>query len=70
MTVYIDTGILANLYCAEVNSPDAVALIVSQTPPLALTAWQELEVVTAWRLKLFRREINAGPLQMALDLAG
>lgn len=65
-SAYIDTGLLVKLYTAEINSPQAVA-IVSQFPaPLPLTAWQELELRTALRCRAFRGEITGIMLRAAM----
>ena|SRR5215211_8417213 len=64
---YVDTGILVKLYSAEVNSAEAVALVARYAPPLPLTIWQELELRTALRVRLFRKEITCSALDDALE---
>ncbi len=56
MTAYADSGVIAKLYVPEPNSPEAVRLVSSYAPPLALTHLQALEVRNALRLKVFRGE--------------
>jgi len=65
---YVDSGILVKAYCLELNSPDAIALILAERPPLPLTYLQETEVRHALRLKVFRREMTLPALRGALAL--
>ena len=46
--------------------PMPSAFFSADTAPYALTHWQEIEVCTALRLKLFRREITADELFASL----
>src|SRR5438477_8480658 len=64
--VYFDSAIVAKLYTAESNSAQAAALVSGYGAPYCLTAWQELEVRNALRLKVFRREITVEQLQESL----
>ena len=64
--VYVDSGVLVKLYCAEPDSPRAAALVQQHPPPLPVTDWQQLEVRNALRLKAFRSELTAGQLAQAL----
>lgn len=66
MMAYFDSGVLVKLYLHETNSADATALVQSCPTPSPLTSWQELEVRTAVRLKVFRGEITAADLHTAL----
>lgn len=63
---YFDTGVLAKLYCVESNSHQAVTLVGKHRPPLPFTHWQEIEIRTAMRLKLFRKEMTAAELKAGL----
>ncbi len=65
---YFDTGVLAKAYVAEVNSPSALALLASEPYPLPFTHFQEVEIRTAIRLKLFRREITVTNVAASLAL--
>jgi hypothetical protein len=67
LNAYFDTGILVKLYCAEVNTPEAVKLVELFSPPIAFTHWHEIELKNALRLKLFRKEMTAGELEKGLD---
>jgi predicted nucleic acid-binding protein len=66
MNAYFDSAVIAKLYVQESNSADAVRLVSADAAPYALTHWQEIEVRTALRLKLFRREITAEELHASL----
>ncbi len=63
---YVDTSLLVKLYTAEANSAHAEALVRALPPPLPLTVWQELELRTALRCRLFRQEIRPAELTAAL----
>ena len=64
--VYFDTGVLAKLYCTEPDSAQAVELVQRYAPPFPFTHWQELEIKTAFRLKVFRREMSVRELRNGL----
>jgi hypothetical protein len=66
MNANFDSAVIAKLYVQESNSADAVRLVSADTAPYSLTHWQEIEVRTALRLKLFRREITADELHASL----
>ena len=66
MNAYFDSAVIAKLYVQESNSADAIRLVSADNAPFALTHWQEIEVRTALRLKLFRREITADELRSSL----
>ncbi|MEW6304720.1 MAG: type II toxin-antitoxin system VapC family toxin [Verrucomicrobiota bacterium] len=67
MTTYIDTAILAKLYCPETDSDKATALVQNWDPPFIFTHLHELELRTALRLKAFRKEITLEVLAEALE---
>lgn len=67
MTAYADSGVIAKLYVPEPNSPEAVRLVSSYPPPLALTHLQALEVRNALRLKVFRGEMTRAQLRRTLS---
>lgn len=58
MNAYFDTAIILKLYVKEATSPDAIRLVSNCPSPYLLTPWQEIEVRTASRLKVFRKEIT------------
>jgi hypothetical protein len=65
---YIDSGVLVRAYGKELNSPEAISLILSQPPPLPLTHLQEAEIRNALRLKVFRCEMSTAALAAALAI--
>ena len=65
---YFDSGVLVKNYCHELNSADAISLILAEQPPLPLVHLQEAEVRNALRLKLYRRELTTATLKGALAL--
>lgn len=66
-SVYVDTGIVAKLYCLEATSPEASRLVARYRAPLPYTQFHELELRNALRLKAFRGEISAPELSIALQ---
>ena len=68
MTAYFDTGVLLKNYCNEPNSPEAIALILAEPAPLPLTHFQEAELRNTFRLKVFRKEVTAPLMTIAIDL--
>ncbi|HXI73355.1 MAG TPA: type II toxin-antitoxin system VapC family toxin [Verrucomicrobiae bacterium] len=67
MNAYFGSAVITKLYVQESNSAEAARLVSAGTAPYALTHWQEIEVRTALRLKLFRREITADELHASLS---
>ena len=67
-TTYVDSGVLVKIYAVESDSSRAASLIASRVAPMVLCQWQSLEVRTALRVKLFRREISPAQLRDALAL--
>ncbi len=65
---YFDSGILVKNYCRELTSPEAIALILVEPPPLPLLHLQEAEIRNALRLKLFRGELTIAALKKSLSL--
>lgn len=64
--VYFDTGLLAKLYCAEVESPRAVEIVRRFSPPYPITHWHDIEITNAMRLKVFRKEMTEKELDDGL----
>lgn len=67
MPPYVDTGVLVKLHIAEPDSSRAVELVRTAQVPFPFTQWQELELRNAIRLKVFRREITAAELALAME---
>ena len=57
MTVYPDTSFLVSLYVTDVHTGKASALMAKSELPLMLTPFQELELVNALYLRVFRGQI-------------
>ena len=68
MKTYFDTGILVKVYIQEQNSAQAIMLLSSVLPPIPFTHLHTLELLTAIRLKRFRREITPSEERTAIDL--
>lgn len=66
MNAYFDTAIIIKLYVREANSSDVVRLVSDFPVPYLLMPWQNIEVLTAIRLKAFRKEINLEEMQASL----
>ena len=56
---YADTSLLASLYLADANTPQAIDRVSAYAHPLLLTSWQRFELENAIQLRLFRREITS-----------
>lgn len=65
--IYLDTSAFLKLYILEKGSTDVQTLVTSQDDPLPLWELQHHELVNAFRLKVFWREITAN---QADDLVG
>ena len=59
MRAYFDTSFITKWYLPEADSAQALRIRSRFAPPAALTHLHRLELVTAWQLKIFRREIPA-----------
>jgi predicted nucleic acid-binding protein len=75
MTRYYDTSIILKLYTVEPESAAVRRFVTRHREPLYLNALHRSEVVSAFRLKVFRGECEAGAAAAALadfedDLAG
>ncbi|MDR3773241.1 MAG: type II toxin-antitoxin system VapC family toxin [Terracidiphilus sp.] len=55
--IYLDASIVFSLYCADRNSVYATSLIAAARAPLILSSLCEFEVVNAFSLCIFRKEI-------------
>lgn len=56
--IYLDTSLLVSLYCLDANSAAAAGALQPAKDPLLVTALCELEVVNAFGLRVFRKEIS------------
>jgi predicted nucleic acid-binding protein len=57
VTAYFDTSVVTKWYLPEPDSADALRIRARFAPPAVLTHLHRVELVTAWHLKVFRREI-------------
>lgn len=55
--IYLDASIVFSLYCADRNSVYATSLIAAARAPLILSSLCEFEVVNAFSICIFRKEI-------------
>ncbi|MGC9453173.1 MAG: type II toxin-antitoxin system VapC family toxin [Oceanipulchritudo sp.] len=58
MTRYYDTGVLLKLYTVEPESPAVRRFVVRKKDPVYLTSLHRSEIVSAFRLKVFRGECD------------
>ncbi len=65
MTAYFDTSVITKWYLPEPDSAQALRVRARFAPPVVLTHLHRVELVTAWHLKVFRREISLGIVEQA-----
>lgn len=58
MKAYFDTSIITKWYLPEPDSTAALRIRARFSPPAMLTHLHRLELLTAWELKAFRRELS------------
>lgn len=67
MLVYLDTSLVVSVYTIDANSSAAVhALSLCDEPPVLSTLCQ-LEVINAFSLQVFRKDVTTKRSQFALD---
>ena len=66
MKVYVDASFLVSLYCPDANSAAAAQAVKSSTGERFVTVLGELEVLNAFGLRVFRREVTAAQAQSSL----
>jgi len=64
--LYLDTGAMAKLYLLEPGSEHTARLLAAYRPPFPFSHWQEIEIRTALRLKVFRGEMSGRESQESL----
>lgn len=57
--IYLDTSVVASLYCPDANSAAAAELMHAAQEPLLISTLCQLEAVNAVRLRVFRKEISS-----------
>jgi len=63
---YFDTSIITKWYLPEPDSAAALRVRARFVPPAVLTHLHRVELITAWHLKVFRKEIALGIVEQAL----
>ena len=66
MSTYADTSFLVSLYTPDANSTRAARHAARAELPFLLTPFGELELINALRLRLFRKELQAAEVSVAL----
>jgi hypothetical protein len=66
VSVYFDSGVITKWYLPETDSALALRMRAEFRPPTVLTHLHRVELVTAWNLKVFRREVDAATVAQAL----
>jgi predicted nucleic acid-binding protein len=56
--IYLDASIVFSLYSPDQNSVFAASLIAAARAPLILSSFCEFEVINAFSLRVFRKEIS------------
>ena len=67
MTAYFDTSVITKWYLPEPDSAKALRARARFAPPSVLTHLHRVELVTAWHLKVFRKELDRGIVEQALN---
>jgi predicted nucleic acid-binding protein len=65
VTAYFDSSIITKWYLPEPDSAEALRVRARFAPPAVLTHLHRVELVTAWHLKVFRREISKDIVEQA-----
>lgn len=66
MTPYADTALLCSLYAPDANTPRAVARVRRLTAPLPFHWLHQVELRNAFRLRVFRKEIDVSAQDASL----
>ena len=66
MKIYADPSFLVSLYSPDANSAAAARTMQASTGDRFVTAFGELEVVNAFGLRVFRKEVSAAQAQSSL----
>jgi predicted nucleic acid-binding protein len=65
VNAYFDASVITKWYLPEADSARALRVRARFSPPAVLTHLHRLELVTAWELKIFRREISRTVVERA-----
>ncbi|HMD17603.1 MAG TPA: type II toxin-antitoxin system VapC family toxin [Terriglobales bacterium] len=63
MKIYVDSSFLVSLYSADANWPAAARTMQASAGECLVTTLGEFEVVNAFGLRVFRREVSAAQAQ-------
>ncbi len=66
MKIYADSSFLVSLYSADANWPAAARTMGTSTGECLITTLGELEVVNAFGLRVFRKEVSVAQAQSSL----
>jgi predicted nucleic acid-binding protein len=66
VAAYFDTSVICKWYVPEHDTPAALRLRRRFRPPFVLTHLHELELITAWQLKVFRGELSSETATLVL----
>jgi predicted nucleic acid-binding protein len=66
LRIYTDTSFLVSLYSLDINSSVAAQIMQKSTGERYITVLDELEVLNAFELRLFRRELSAQQVRTSL----
>ncbi len=66
MKIYTDSSFLVSLYSADTNWPAAARTMKASRGECLVTTLGELEVVNAFGLRVFRKEVTAAQAQSSL----
>ena len=66
LSAYFNSGIITKWHLPEPDSAAALRFRARFKPPAVLTHLHRVEIVTAWHLKVFRREIDLATVVHAL----
>ena len=67
MKIYADTSFLVSLYSLDANSVAAARTVKASVGDRFLTILVELEVINAFGLRVFRKEVTAAQAQSSLS---
>ena len=70
MSTYADTSFVVSLYVFDSNSPQASAIFAKLSFPIVLTPLLEVEIVNAFNLRIFRKELREKEIKASLELFG
>jgi len=66
LTIYADSSFLVSLYSADTNWAAAARTMEVFTGECLITTFGELEVINAFGLRVFRREVSLAQAQLSL----